>query len=85
MPATMENTQRLQEFVHHLTENQGKIRAYIVTLMPGSPDVGDVLQETNLVLWKSRNRFQPGTNFLAWAFSIPISCPASSPCPSWRP
>ena len=38
--------------------------------MPGSPDVGDVLQETNLVLWKSRERFEPGTNFHAWAFKI---------------
>jgi len=42
----------------------------VVSLMPGSPDVGDVLQETNIVLWKSRNRFEPGTNFLAWAFTI---------------
>lgn len=38
--------------------------------MPGSPDVDDVLQETNIVLWNSRHRFQPGTNFLAWAFTI---------------
>jgi RNA polymerase sigma-70 factor (ECF subfamily) len=29
-----------------------------------------VLQETNLTLWQSRNRFRPGSNFLAWAFSI---------------
>lgn len=38
--------------------------------MPGSPDVGDVLQETNLTLWNSRNRFEPGTNFLAWTFTV---------------
>jgi len=61
---------QLQEFVAQLTKSQGRIRAFIVTLMPGSPDVGDVLQETNLVLWKSRERFQPGTNFLAWAFKV---------------
>ena len=62
--------QQLQEFVRELTANQGRIRAFVVTLMPGSPDVGDVLQETNLVLWKSRSRFRPGSNFLAWAFTI---------------
>ena len=61
---------QLQEFVAQLTKSQGRIRAFIATLMPGSPDVGDVLQETNLVLWKSRERFKPGTNFLAWAFKV---------------
>ena len=61
---------QLQEFVAQLTKSQGRIRAFIVTLMPGSPDVGDVLQETNLVLWKSRERFKLGTNFYAWAFKI---------------
>ena len=61
---------QLQEFVAQLTKNQGRIRAFIVTLMPGSPDVGDVLQETNLTLWKSRERFRPGTNFPAWAFKV---------------
>lgn len=61
---------QLQEFVGQLTKNQGRIRAFIVTLMPGSPDVGDVLQETNLTLWKSRERFRLGTNFPAWAFKV---------------
>jgi RNA polymerase sigma-70 factor (ECF subfamily) len=65
-----EASNQLQEFVARLTESQGRIRAFIVSLMPGSPDVSDVLQETNLVLWQSRNRFKPGTNFLAWAFTI---------------
>lgn len=65
-----EDGQRLQEFVHELTASQGRIRAFLVSLMPGSPDVGDVLQETNIVIWKSRARYEPGTNFLAWAFTI---------------
>ena len=62
--------QQLQEFVSELTANQSRIRAFVVSLMPGSPDVGDVLQEANLVLWKSRGRYRPGSNFLAWAFTI---------------
>jgi RNA polymerase sigma-70 factor (ECF subfamily) len=61
---------RLDEFVRELTASQGRIRAFITSLMPGSSDVGDVLQETNLTLWKSRGRFRPGSNFLAWAFTI---------------
>jgi hypothetical protein len=34
----------LQEFVSHLTASQGRIRAFVVSLMPGSSEVGDVVQ-----------------------------------------
>lgn len=57
-------------FVKLMTEHQGNLRAFIVSLMPGSPDVADVLQETNAVLWQKRDRFRAGTHFLAWAFQI---------------
>jgi RNA polymerase sigma-70 factor (ECF subfamily) len=60
----------LQEFVSQLTASQGRIRAFVVSLMPGSSEVGDVVQETNLTLWKSQARYRPGTNFMAWAFTI---------------
>lgn len=69
-PLLDKDARNLQEFVRELTAAQGRIHAFIVSLMPGSPDVADVLQETNLTLWKSRERYQPGTNFLAWAFTI---------------
>lgn len=65
-----DDARQLQEFVSELTASQGSVRAFIVSMMPGSPDVGDVLQETNLTLWKSRKRYRPGSNFLAWAFTI---------------
>lgn len=64
------DARQLQEFVRELTAGQGRIRAFIISLMPGSPDIGDVLQETNLTMWKSRDRFQPGSNFMAWALTI---------------
>lgn len=69
-PALDERARNLQEFVCELTAAQGRIHAFIISLMPGSPDVSDVLQETNLTIWKSRERYQIGTNFLAWAFTI---------------
>ena len=53
-----------------LTQHQGDIRAFIISLVPGSPDVSDILQETNLVLWNKRDRFEEGGNFIAWAFRI---------------
>lgn len=66
----MENFDRSQEYVRLLTQYQGDIRAFIISLVPGSPDVSDILQETNLVLWNKRDHFEPDTNFIAWAFRI---------------
>ena len=60
----------LQVYVKLMTEHQGNLRAFIISLMPGSPDVADVVQETNAVLWQKRHNFEMGTNFLAWAFKI---------------
>lgn len=50
--------------------HQDRLRAFIYSLMPGSPHVGDVLQNTNAVLWQKRERFDIDTNFTAWAFRI---------------
>jgi RNA polymerase sigma-70 factor (ECF subfamily) len=66
----MDPSSQLQAFVKLLTLHQGDVRAYIVSLMPGSPDVGDVLQETNIVIWNKRDEFELGTNFIAWSFAI---------------
>ena len=60
----------LQDYVKLMTDHQWAIRGFILSLMPGSPDVGDVLQETNLILWQKRKQFELGTNFLAWASRI---------------
>ena len=57
-----EDPAELQVYVSLMTKNQGNLRAFIISLMPGSPDVADVLQET---LWQKRHKFEIGTNFLA--------------------
>lgn len=58
------------EFVTALTNHQADMWAFIVSLMPGHPDVADVLQKANVVLWTKRDSFTPGTNFRAWALSV---------------
>lgn len=58
------------DFVTELTKYQGDLWAFLCALMPGSPDVGDVLQKTNLILWNKQSQFTPGSNFRAWAFQI---------------
>ena len=56
-----------REFVYQLTESQKRIFAYLMTLLGSHEDASDVLQETNLVLWRKMDEFEPGTNFGAWA------------------
>jgi RNA polymerase sigma-70 factor (ECF subfamily) len=60
----------LREYVSLIAQHQWALRGFILSLMPGSPDVDDVLQETNIVLWEKRKRFKDGSNFLAWATTI---------------
>ncbi len=60
----------LQAFVKLLLAHQTALRAYIVSLMPGSDDVEDVLQDANIIIWEKMSNFQEGTNFRAWIFSI---------------
>lgn len=60
----------LQAFVKQLLAHQTALRAYIVSLMPGSDDAEDVLQDVNVVLWEKMNDFEDGTNFRAWVFAV---------------
>jgi len=60
----------MQEFVRLLTNHQEMIRSYIIGQMPGCPDVPDVLQEVNILLWNKMNEFKIGTNFGAWACTV---------------
>lgn len=57
-------------FVGEITRFQTQLRAYIISLMPGVSGAADVLQETNIVLWEKRAKFEAGTNFRAWACAI---------------
>ena len=61
---------RMAEFVELYSGNYPRLQYYVMTLLPGANDVGDVLQETSLVLWRKFDTFQQGTNFFAWACKI---------------
>ena len=56
-----------KEFVYQLTDWQNRLFGYLVTLLGNLHDARDVLQETNLVLWRKMEEFESGTNFGAWA------------------
>ncbi|QDT88660.1 sigma-70 family RNA polymerase sigma factor [Gimesia algae] len=60
----------IEQFVQLLTAHQSKLYAYIRSLLPDSQAVQDVLQETNLVLWRRSEEFEAGSNFVAWACKV---------------
>jgi RNA polymerase sigma-70 factor, ECF subfamily len=57
-------------FVNHVTAFQRALFAYILILLPDVADASDVLQETNLVLWRKRAEFDIHQNFAPWARAI---------------
>src|SRR5215831_10742745 len=65
-----ENSGASSDFVQLMTQYQGRLYGYVLSLS-GDPDAAnDVLQEANIVLWKQSGQFKPGSNFKAWAFRI---------------
>jgi len=61
---------RSEEFLQLLTKSQSRIYAYILSLVFDPDQADDILQQTNAVMWKQEEKFQLGTNFIAWSFRI---------------
>ncbi|HAW32515.1 MAG TPA: RNA polymerase subunit sigma-70 [Planctomycetaceae bacterium] len=59
-----------EEHVRLIAQAQRRIYAFIFSLVGHATDADDILQETNVVLWRKRETYEPGTNYLAWAFAI---------------
>lgn len=49
---------------------QSRLRGYVFVLSGRADEVGDIVQETNRVLWRKRDDFDPETDFWAWASRI---------------
>lgn len=60
----------LDDFIQELTGAQTSLRAYILASLGRVSDVPDVLQRTNLTLWKNASSFRPGSRFMPWAITI---------------
>ena len=61
---------RTEAFVKLLGQHERKLCTYILTLVPHWADAEEILQETNVVLWREFSNFELGTNFAAWAYKI---------------
>lgn len=62
--------ERTEQFVQLLTEHQRRLYAYVFSLLGNAADADEVLQETNLALWRKLDAFQPGSSFGAWSARV---------------
>lgn len=65
-----ETDPNLEEFVEKLTLHQVDLIHFLRTLTGDVHAAMDIRQVVNMVLWKKRGKFQPGTSFRNWAFRI---------------
>jgi RNA polymerase sigma-70 factor (ECF subfamily) len=61
-----------EEFVQMFTRWQRRIFLFILGQVGSPNDAEEILQETNLVIWRKSQAFQAGTNFYAWACRIAV-------------
>ena len=60
----------LDAYVQQLTASQGRLRGFILASLGNYVDTADVLQRTNLILWKKAREYRPDAEFLPWALTI---------------
>lgn len=58
------------EFVKVLTDHQVDLHAFIMSSLGDYSDTVDVLQRTNLELWKKASEFRSDSPFLPWALKF---------------
>ena len=66
----MNHPAQTEQFVRQLTENQNRLYGYVYSLLGDHSRASDVVQETNMVLWRKVDEFQADKPFLPWAFSV---------------
>lgn len=61
---------RSTEFLTLLTQHDRALGLYVYSLVTSNADADDILQQTKMVMWRSFDQFETGTNFLAWARKV---------------
>ncbi len=61
---------KVERFAALLATCQRKVFLYAMGLVHNSADAEEVLQETNLVLWRKFDQYESGTDFAHWACRI---------------
>jgi len=66
----MANPSDTERFIQLLTESQNRLFAYVFSLVGDRNRAADIVQETNLVLWRKIDQFDGEKPFLPWAFTV---------------
>lgn len=61
---------KVEQFAQLLAKCQRRVFLYVLALVHRASDAEEILQETNLVLWRKFDEYQPGTSFQRWAYRI---------------
>lgn len=67
-PGTVDD--RNERFIQELTGHQNALFFYLVSLLGDVHEARNVLQETNLVLWRRSAEFADGSDFGAWSRTV---------------
>ena len=62
--------EHVDDFIRMLTDHQVDLQAFIMSSLGNYSDTLDVLQLTNIALWKKADKFRPGAAFLPWALKV---------------
>jgi RNA polymerase sigma-70 factor (ECF subfamily) len=57
-------------FLRSFLQNERRLYAYILTLLPNRADADDLLQEVSLLMWDKFDERQPPNDFAAWGCRI---------------
>lgn len=57
-------------FLREFSKSQTRLSTFILMIVHNSHDADEIFQETASLLWEQFDKFEPGTNFGAWAVSI---------------
>ena len=61
-----------EDFVQLFTKWQRRLFLFILAQAPNPVEAEEILQETNLVIWRKSHTYTPGTNFYAWCCRIAV-------------
>lgn len=69
-PAEAPEPEVYEAFLGLYSKEQGRIQAYIRSLVPDPTDADDLFQKTSLVMWRSFASFDRDKPFLPWALGV---------------
>jgi RNA polymerase sigma-70 factor (ECF subfamily) len=61
---------KVEQFARLLATAQRRVFLYALGLVGNATNAEEILQETNLVLWRKFDQFREGTDFVRWACRI---------------